>query len=166
MRAMRQNVLPAPGPATTSTGPGAASMARSWADEGRNVTGAAKLASGSDIGSTCGSVALSPQQAERVPPFIVKKSGDAPELGQWLDRPGRLGRPHVGRLPAELLEQARNRGLGIWVVATDEHRRGAALELGMHPWSKPGSSRNERARGVAEHAVVLHLIHWLAGLPV
>lgn len=36
IRWMRQKVLPAPGPATTSTGPSGASMARRWEGSGRS----------------------------------------------------------------------------------------------------------------------------------
>src|SRR5688572_13026434 len=45
IRPIRQNVLPAPGPATTSTGPAGASMARRWAGVGTGPDPKAGVAS-------------------------------------------------------------------------------------------------------------------------
>src|SRR2546426_2758481 len=69
------------------------------------------------------------QQLESVCPVIAQKAGDAPEDAQRLDRAGRLDLPHVGRLPAELLEDSGHRLLRPFVIAAYEHGGPAPLEL-------------------------------------
>jgi hypothetical protein len=55
--------------------------------------------------------------------MILAESRDAPELAERLDRPGCHCRPHVRRVPAELLQNIRDRGLGLRIVPSEEHRR-------------------------------------------
>src|SRR6266699_2037628 len=69
------------------------------------------------------------QHLEGVRPIVAQEAGDAPEDAQRLDGAGRLGLPHVGGFPAELLEEAGHRLLRTVVVAADEHGRPAALEV-------------------------------------
>src|SRR5512140_137172 len=65
---------------------------------------------------------------ERVAPFIVQKSGNAPQHCQRLDRARRFGLAAVERLPAELIENSRHGLLRVIVVTADEHRR---LSIGV-----------------------------------
>src|SRR6185369_12246596 len=71
----------------------------------------------------------SPEQLESMGPLIAQKTGDAPQHAQRLDGAGALDLAHIGRLPAELVEQAADRLLGRLVVPADEHGRLAAGEL-------------------------------------
>ena len=45
-------------------------------------------------------------------PAVPQEPGNAPELAERLDRPPRHRRPHVRRLPPELLEEQRPVGTG------------------------------------------------------
>src|SRR5215471_8798642 len=71
------------------------------------------------------------QQLEGVRPLIAEEAGQAPQYAERFDGPRSLGRPHVLRLPSELIEQPRYLGLGGGVVATDEHGRLDAAEVGV-----------------------------------
>src|SRR5574341_66194 len=65
-------------------------------------------------------------------PIVSEEAGDAPEHAQWLDCTRRLGLAHVCRFPAELIEDSAHDFLRSIVVAADEHRRLATLELRIH----------------------------------
>src|SRR5437667_12611039 len=71
------------------------------------------------------------EQLERVDPVLTQEARDAPEHAQWLDRTGCLDRAHIGRLPAELIENAAHGFLRRQVIAADEHGGLAALEPGI-----------------------------------
>ena len=73
-----------------------------------------------------------PQHRERVRPAVLAKSWDAPELAQRLNGAGCDGGSHVGRLPAELLQDVGDGGFRRSVVAAVEHRRLPLLIDGIH----------------------------------
>ena len=70
------------------------------------------------------------QKLERVRPLVLGEAQDAPQHAQRLDRARRFHLAHVGCLPAELIVDAAHDGLGLVVIAADEHGRlGAARKM-------------------------------------
>ncbi len=68
---------------------------------------------------------FSAEKLEGMRPLLAEKPGDAPENAQRLDCPRGPGAAHIGRLPAELIEQASHRLLCGRIVSANEHRRWA-----------------------------------------
>ena len=64
-------------------------------------------------------------------PFVPKKTGDAPQHAERLDRAGRLDLPHVRRFPAELIQNAAYGLLRGLVIAADEHRQRTPFKRGI-----------------------------------
>src|SRR6516165_2364188 len=86
------------------------------------------------------------QQLERMGPIIAQEAGNEPEHAERLDSAGGLGFAHVGRLPAELVEDAAHRLLCRVVVAADEHSRFALLEAWVdHERAADGIERLDEA---------------------
>lgn len=54
-------------------------------------------------------------------PLVVEEARDAPEHAEGFDGAGGFGGSHVGGLPAELVEDGGDLGLGLRVAAADEH---------------------------------------------
>ena len=62
-------------------------------------------------------------------PLIAKEAGYAPELTQRFDGPRRFRLSHVLRFPAKRREDIRHRSSRLFIIATDEHGRGAGGEF-------------------------------------
>ena len=79
--------------------------------------------------------------------LIAKEDRNAPEHTKRLYRAGGLDSAHIRRLPTELIEDF---GDGLFrpvVVATNEHRRLAAFELGIdHQRIADGTESLDEAR--------------------
>ena len=68
---------------------------------------------------------------EGVGPVVLKEAGDTPEHGEGLDGSCCLGASHVCRLPSEVVEDAGDLGLCVFVPAAEEHSGAAFFELGV-----------------------------------
>src|SRR5690242_17610625 len=75
--------------------------------------------------------ASAPQHFEGVRPRVLTESGNAPQLRERLDRARRDGAPQIEAFPTELVEDLRDRRLGVGVVTAIEHRRLAGREVGV-----------------------------------
>ena len=94
-------------------------------------------------------------------PFVPKKSGDAPEHAERLDRADRLDLPHVRRFPAELVQNAAHGLLRHLVIAADEQIGVPPLNVGFTMRAWPMELKQEKTPD--PFIILLSQNNWIRG---
>src|ERR1700721_1985041 len=90
-------------------------------------------------------------------PIVLSDAGNAPKHAKRPDRPRRLDRAHILRVPAKLVQNLRDGCLAVVVIAADEHGRPSAGEHGID--HLPAAYRIERLDEMSGRVSLLQLLH-------